>query len=140
MADSSRYIIGIDLGTTNSVVGYVDQRESTNQEPSAIQVFQVPQLMAPGEVRTWPALPSFLYFPSEHDLSSGSMKLPWDERPGSVAGVFAREQGALVPGRQVSSAKSWLSHDAVDRRAKLLPGAPSRPNRWCRPSKPRPAI
>ncbi len=68
-----------------------------------------------------PRLPSFLYFPSEQDLSAGSMKLPWEERPESVAGVLAREQGALLPGRQVSSAKSWLCHDAVDRRAKLLP-------------------
>ncbi|MGA2076186.1 MAG: Hsp70 family protein [Terriglobia bacterium] len=116
MQDSSRYIIGIDLGTTNSVVAYLDQ-----QEASAIQVFQVPQLVAEGEVRAMPTLPSFLYFPTEHDLSAGSMKLPWEERPESVAGVLAREQGALLPGRQVSSAKSWLCHDAVDRRAKLLP-------------------
>ncbi len=116
MQDSSRYIIGIDLGTTNSVVAYLDK-----QEASAIQVFQVPQLVAEGEVRSLPTLPSFLYFPSEQDLSAGSMKLPWEERPESVAGVFAREQGALLPGRQVSSAKSWLCHDAVDRRAKLLP-------------------
>jgi hypothetical protein len=116
MDDSSRYIIGIDLGTTNSVAAYLDK-----QEASAIQVFQVPQLVAEGEVRSLPTLPSFLYFPSEQDLSAGSMKLPWEERPESVAGVLAREQGALLPGRQVSSAKSWLCHDAVDRRAKLLP-------------------
>ncbi|MGC9994901.1 MAG: Hsp70 family protein [Terriglobia bacterium] len=116
MQDSSRYIIGIDLGTTNSVVAYLDK-----QEASAIQVFQVPQLVAEGEVRSLPTLPSFLYFPSEQDLSAGSMKLPWEERPESVAGVLAREQGALLPGRQVSSAKSWLCHEAVDRRAKLLP-------------------
>ena len=121
MPESSRYIIGIDLGTTNSVVAYIDRREDTKQGTSAIQVFPVPQLVAPGEVRSLPTLPSFLYFPTEHDLSSGSMKLPWEEQPDSVVGVLAREQGALVPGRQVSSAKSWLCHDAVDRRAKLLP-------------------
>ena len=114
--DASHYIIGIDLGTTNSVVAYVDK-----QEASAVQVFHAPQLVAEGEVRAMPTLPSFLYFPTENDLSTGSMRLPWDERPESVAGVLAREQGALVPGRQVSSAKSWLCHDAVDRRAKLLP-------------------
>ncbi len=67
MDDSSRYIIGIDLGTTNSVVSYLDK-----QEASAIQVFQVPQLVAEGEVRSLPTLPSFLYFPSEQDLSAGS--------------------------------------------------------------------
>jgi hypothetical protein len=38
-----------------------------------------------------------------------------------VTGVLAREQGALVPSRQVSSAKSWLSYPGVDRRAKILP-------------------
>jgi molecular chaperone DnaK (HSP70) len=117
----SRYIIGIDLGTTNSVVSYIDRQASKNQESSGIQVFQVPQLVAQGEVRPLPALPSFLYFPSDHDRATGGMKLPWEEQPESVAGVLAREEGALVPGRQVSSAKSWLCNDAVDRRAKILP-------------------
>jgi len=121
MEHPSRYMIGIDLGTTNSVVAYCDRQAGTNQETPEIQVFQVPQLVAEGEVRAIPTLPSFLYFPSEHDLSSGGMRLPWEERPESVAGVLAREQGALVPGRQVTSAKSWLCHGAVDRRAKLLP-------------------
>jgi molecular chaperone DnaK (HSP70) len=121
MEGPSGYIIGIDLGTTNSVVAYLDQQERKHRESSGIQVFQVPQLVAEGEVRALPALPSFLYFPNEHDLSAGGMKLPWAERPESVVGVFARDQGALVPGRQVSSAKSWLCHGAVDRRAKILP-------------------
>jgi molecular chaperone DnaK (HSP70) len=121
MEHSSRYMIGIDLGTTNSVVAYIDKQGDKQQERPAIRVFPVPQLVAAGEVRALPALPSFLYFPSEHDLASGGMRLPWEERPGSVIGVLAREQGALAPARLVSSAKSWLSHDAVDRRAKLLP-------------------
>ena len=114
-------MIGIDLGTTNSVVAYIDKQADKTQKATAIHVFQVPQLSAEGEVRALPALPSFLYFPNEHELSAGGMRLPWEEHPGSVAGLLAREQGALVPARQVSSAKSWLSHDAVDRRAKLLP-------------------
>ena len=121
MENPSRYMIGIDLGTTNSVVAYCEKQASSNPETPEIQVFQVPQLVAEGEVRAVPTLPSFLYFPNEHDLSSGGMRLPWDERPESVVGLLAREHGALVPGRQVSSAKSWLCHDAVDRRAKLLP-------------------
>jgi molecular chaperone DnaK (HSP70) len=121
MDDSSRYMIGIDLGTTNSVVAFIDRHAGKNHEAREIQVFQVPQLVAEGELRTLPTLPSFLYFPNEHDLSAGGMRLPWEEQPESVAGVLAREQGALVPGRQVSSAKSWLCHNAVDRRAKLLP-------------------
>src|SRR5215472_11447229 len=121
MEESSRFTIGIDLGTTNSVVAYIDKHGGKNQEPSAIRVFHVPQLVAEGEVRTLPILPSFLYFPNDHELSAGVMMLPWEDRPGSVVGVLAREQGALVPGRQVSSAKSWLCQGAVDRRAKLLP-------------------
>ena len=121
MEKSRRYIIGIDLGTTNSVVAYIDNGVDHPQKSSAIQIFPVPQLVSGGEVRALPTLPSFLYFPDDVDFSAGGMKLPWNERPDAVVGVLARDYGALVPGRQVSSAKSWLCHDAVDRRAKLLP-------------------
>jgi hypothetical protein len=110
-------MIGVDLGTTNSVVAYIDKQG----EPSDIRVFQVPQLVAAGEVRGLPTLPSFLWFPDDRALSAGGLKLPWEERPSAVVGVLAREEGALVPGRQVSSAKSWLCHGAVDRRARILP-------------------
>jgi molecular chaperone DnaK (HSP70) len=121
MPESSRYTIGIDLGTTNSVVAYVDHGGDHPQSSSAIQIFPVPQLVSGSEVRALPTLPSFLYFPDEVDFSVGGMKLPWNERPDAVVGILARDYGALVPGRQVSSAKSWLCHDAVDRRSKLLP-------------------
>ena len=98
---SSRYLIGIDLGTTNSVVAYLDT-ESTADAASRIRVFPVPQLVGPGEVQTLSALPSFLYFPTEDELSSGGVSATWNERPAMVTGVLAREQGALVPSRQVS--------------------------------------
>jgi molecular chaperone DnaK (HSP70) len=120
----SRYLIGIDLGTTNSVVAYIDTYSDTQDAVdtgSVIRVFPVPQLVAHGEVRTLSALPSFLYFPTEDELSSGAVSATWDEEPPMVTGVLAREQGALVPGRQVSSAKSWLSYPGVNRRAKVLP-------------------
>ena len=117
---SSRYLIGIDLGTTNSVVAYLDT-ESTADAASRIRVFPVPQLVGPGEVQTLSALPSFLYFPTEDELSSGGVSATWNERPAMVTGVLAREQGALVPSRQVSSAKSWLSYPGAHRRAKILP-------------------
>jgi molecular chaperone DnaK (HSP70) len=120
---ASRYLIGIDLGTTNSVVAYIDTCD--NQEAAgvglAIRVFEMPQLVAHGEVRRLPALPSFLYFPTKDELSSGAVSATWDEDPPMVTGVLAREQGALVPSRQVSSAKSWLSYSGVNRRAKVLP-------------------
>jgi molecular chaperone DnaK (HSP70) len=116
----SRYLIGIDLGTTNSVVAYIDTQKVADAG-SPIRVFPVPQLVGQGEVRTLPALPSFLYFPTEDELSAGAVSATWDEDPPMVTGVLAREQGALVPSRQVSSAKSWLSYPGVHRRAKILP-------------------
>jgi molecular chaperone DnaK (HSP70) len=116
----SRYLIGIDLGTTNSVVAYIDTQDGVDAG-SAIHVFQVPQLVGHGEVRALPALPSFLYFPTEDELSAGAVSATWDEDPPMVTGVLARDQGALVPSRQVSSAKSWLSYPGVDRRARILP-------------------
>jgi len=117
---ASRYLIGIDLGTTNSVVAYIDTKNVAEGE-SPIRVFSVPQLVAHGEVCTLPALPSFLYFPTPEELSAGVVCANWNENPPMVTGVHAREQGALVPNRQVSSAKSWLSYPDVDRRAKILP-------------------
>ena len=84
-------------------------------------VFDVAQLIGPGEVRAEPLLPSFLYFPTADEIASGAVNLPWEERPSSIVGVMAREQGALVPGRQVSSAKSWLCQSAIDRTADILP-------------------
>jgi molecular chaperone DnaK (HSP70) len=121
---ASRYLIGFDLGTTNSVVAYIDTQcdnQPAADAASSIRVFDVPQLVAHGEVRTLSALPSFLYFPTADELSSGAVSATWDEDPPMVTGVLAREQGALVPARQVSSAKSWLSHAGVNRRAKILP-------------------
>jgi molecular chaperone DnaK (HSP70) len=116
----SRYLIGVDLGTTNSVVAYIDTQNGIDTG-SPIIVFPVPQLVKQGEVRVLPALPSFLYFPTKDELSGGGVSATWDEDPAMVTGVLAREQGALVPSRQVSSAKSWLSYPGAHRRAKILP-------------------
>jgi molecular chaperone DnaK (HSP70) len=116
----SRYLIGVDLGTTNSVVAYVDAEKAPDAD-SPIHVFPVPQLVARGEVRTLPSLPSFLYFPTEDELSAGAVSATWDEDPPMVTGLLAREMGSLVPTRQVSSAKSWLSYSGVNRRASILP-------------------
>ncbi len=120
-ATSSRYLIGVDLGTTNSVVAYYDSQTAPGEGPSRTEVFDVAQVVAPGELRTVPALPSFLYFPTEAEIASGSLGLPWETHPTAIAGVMARDQGALVPGRQVSSAKSWLCQGAIDRTADILP-------------------
>src|SRR5215475_10012493 len=132
MEVSSRYRIGIDLGTTNSAVAYVDTQEPIMGDTPPIHVFNVTQLIAEGEVGAVPTLPSFLYFANEQD-APGSLRLPWEERPKSVVGLFAREQGALVPDRQVTSAKSWLCHDAVDRTAKILPWGAEHAEQACSP-------
>src|SRR5437660_10291032 len=115
------YLIGIDLGTTNSALAYLDlQRKPRAGRPEVLS-FPIPQLVAPGETANRPLLPSFLYLPGPHDLPAGSTALPWD--PGRTYGVgeFARNYGARVPGRLVTSAKSWLCHAGVDRSAPLLP-------------------
>ena len=114
MSPARRFVIGIDLGTTNSALASAEQR-------GAGVIFEVPQLAALGEVREHHTLPSFLYFTDQAQRDSASVALPWDTAPEVVAGVFAREEGALVPARQISSAKSWLSNPRVDRTAALLP-------------------
>jgi len=117
----SRYLVGIDLGTTNSALGFVDgQRKGPGGQPE-IQTFPVPQLVAPAEVARRPLLPSFLYLPGPHDLPAGATAVPWDAARGFAVGEFARNAGARVPGRLVTSAKSWLCHAGVDRSAPLLP-------------------
>jgi molecular chaperone DnaK (HSP70) len=122
MERPSRYLIGIDLGTTNTALAFVDTQESAHEaDSSGIKVFEIAQLANPGEVRAAPLLPSFLYFPTEDEVSSGTVSLPWEERPSSIVGTMARDQGAVVPSRQVSSAKSWLCQSAIDRTANILP-------------------
>jgi PAS domain-containing protein len=112
-----RYVIGVDLGTTNSALAYVDLSE----EARSIRLFAVPQLVAAAEVEARSMLPSFLYLPGEYDLAAGATALPWATDRRMAVGEFAREQGARVPGRLVSSAKSWLAHGGVDRVAPILP-------------------
>ncbi len=120
----SRYLVGIDLGTTNIAVAYVDTAAKAGAGPR-LQTFLIPQVVAVGEVRERPLLPSFLYLPGPNDLPAGAIDLPWQKDPAAVCGLFAREYGAKIPGRQISSAKSWLCHPGVDRTAPLLPwGAP----------------
>ena len=61
-------------------------------------------------------MPSFLYLPGPNEQPAGALKLPWDAVRDYAAGEFARVFGSQVPTRLVASAKSWLSHSAVDRR------------------------
>jgi molecular chaperone DnaK (HSP70) len=122
---NSRYIIGIDLGTTNSAVAYIDTQELARTPAAAIQTFDIPQLVSEGTTAARSLLPSFLYLPGKYELPPGSLSLPWDPERNYAVGEFARWQGTRVPGRLVSSAKSWLCHPEVNRTAPILPwGAP----------------
>lgn len=106
-------IVGIDLGTTNCALSYVNEE--------TVQDFAIPQLVAPEEVETRPTLPSYLYLPSQHEFALGSLSLPWDEVAEFAVGTMARDEGSKVPDRMIVSAKSWLCNAQVDRQQPLLP-------------------
>ena len=118
----ARFVVGIDLGTTNSAVAFVDASAS---EPR-IEMFAIAQLVAPGSVEPRPTQPSFLYLPAEAEFKPEQLALPWSSSSASgdargLVGELARNHGWQVPMRLVSSAKSWLSHAGVDRLAPILP-------------------
>src|SRR4051812_10708452 len=117
----SRYVVGIDLGTTNSALAYADTRDATADAPAPIRALAIPQVVGVNDVGERPVLPSFLYLAAAKELPPGSTDLPWKSPADRIVGAWARDHGAKVPGRLVSSAKSWLSHAGVDRRAALLP-------------------
>src|SRR5579863_6891705 len=96
--------VGIDLGTTNSALAWIDPADGEDTSFPPIHIFDIPQLVAPNRIEPRRTLPSFLYL-----------------EDGQPVGTYAREQGALVPTRLVHSAKSWLSNPDVDRTAKILP-------------------
>lgn len=112
---STHYLVGIDLGTTHTVVAYA----AVNDPEKHIHLFEIPQLIAPGEVADRPLLPSVRYHPAIGELSADSGFLNTDD--GAVLGEAARILGAKTQGRLVTSAKSWLSHTAVDHAAAILP-------------------
>lgn len=111
---SSRFVVGIDLGTTHSALAVVD----SEQETAKPEVQGVAQLVSRGTVESRSLLPSFVYFAH---ASEGTLALPWDDERAFCVGELARERGAEAPGRVISSAKSWLSHTGIDRRAAVLP-------------------
>jgi molecular chaperone DnaK (HSP70) len=112
----SQYLVGIDLGTTHTVVAYT-KADSSDQE---IKIFEIAQLVAPGEVSARSLLPSVRYHPAEGELSQADVSFsPAGNQ--AVIGEAARFLGAKSQGRLVTSAKSWLSHPSVDHSADILP-------------------
>lgn len=114
------YIIGIDLGTTNTVAAYAEIPADPGRAPD-IRIFRIPQLVDAGVIEKRDLLPSFILVPGPHDLPDGALALPWEEQGTTAAGEFARNRGAEIPHRLISSTKSWLCHTLVDRNAKILP-------------------
>lgn len=115
---SSRFVVGIDLGTTNSALAYVDTGAGADTQ---VVPFPVSQVVGQGAVEDRTLLPSFLYLPGTGEQPAGALKLPWDANRDYAVGEFARAFGSQVPTRLVASAKSWLSHPGADRKAPILP-------------------
>ncbi len=111
------YILGIDLGTTNSVLAYAPL---TGEQPQ-VDILPIPQLVAPGVVEARTTLPSYLYLAPEHETKGGVFDLPWHKGNAVAVGELARKKSAEAPQRVVSGAKSWLSHSRVDRHQPILP-------------------
>ena len=114
----ARYVIGIDLGTTNSAVMYVD----TQASPWSVESLKLPQLVAPHQVESRDTLPSFHFQAFPQVAEEGALQLPWNKKNIDwCVGAMARDEGVKTPSRLIASAKSWLCHSGVDRTAKLLP-------------------
>nr|WP_254068070.1 Hsp70 family protein [Acidovorax sp. SRB_14] len=133
-AVSARYTVGIDLGTSHTVVAYAAHAVAAEgggvaeAGDGAIHLLPIAQLVAPGEVAAPALLPSVRYHPAPGELAAADLQLPWPvaleggaDTPPAVIGRYARDLGSQAPGRLVASAKSWLSHPGVDRTAAILP-------------------
>lgn len=114
------YIIGIDLGTTNSIIAYTEAVIEKGKQPD-IRVLEIPQLVAPGTVENRSMLPSFVFIPGKHDVAEDALRLPWNPDNTLAVGEFGRERGAELPQRLIASAKSWLCNPMVDRNEAILP-------------------
>jgi hypothetical protein len=110
-----QFSLGIDLGTSNSAIALSEvDSDQTN-------IIEITQVLGPNQIGEKPTLPSALYIPHPDEFPEGAFPLPWPSDPRSIIGLFARDHGALVPDRLVTSAKSWLSNPHIDPRQRSLP-------------------
>ncbi len=117
MASPAKYVIGIDLGTTNCTMAYAE----IDQDQPQIQKFNIPQIVATGTQKEEHSLPSFVYFPLQEELDSKVAGIEWDNSRMYCVGTYARLRGGEVADQLVASAKSWLCHSGINRRDKILP-------------------
>ncbi len=125
----SRYLIGIDLGTTNCVVYYIDK----TQEPMIPELLKIPQLSEANEISENSVLPSFIYIPDEKDLPAGSLNTDWNKNATFCVGDFAKRTSPKVPLKVIASAKSWLCADNVDKLTPILPWNRNNPEKQMSP-------
>lgn len=111
-----KYLIGIDLGTTNCTMAY-----SPISAEGVIEQFAIPQMTAAGVQGESLTLPSFVYFPLDEELKSKMAGISWDPQRRFCVGAFAQGRGAELPTHLIASAKSWLCHSGIDRREAILP-------------------
>ena len=114
---SAKYVVGIDLGTTNSVLAYA----ALDGDNPQLEVLPIPQLVATGTVESHTSLPSFIHLATAHEAEGAALKLPWAKKLRFAVGQYARSQAPQAPERTVTAAKSWLCHTHVDRREAILP-------------------
>jgi len=108
---AAAYSIGIDLGTTNSVVAYIKLQD----ENARIELLNIQQLTGPATIENRLSLPSFCYLATDAEKEKRSYDLPWEKGRDFAIGEIARKQAAEVPTRTIAAAKSWLAHSKVDR-------------------------
>src|SRR6516162_10778284 len=113
---SARFSLGIDLGTSNSAVAVEDF------ETDRAETIEITQLVGANRIGEKTTLPSALYIPHPEEFPEGALRVPWlAEAGGPIVGHFARDHGALIPDRLITSAKSWLSNFHIDPRKPVLP-------------------
>lgn len=117
MSTDAKYAVGIDLGTTNSVIACIDLKEK--QRFPDIQTVPILQRIDEDTVGVSDRLPSFLYYPT----SSQKEQLPEFnfESEHWVIGMAAASMGRKTSGRLITSAKSWLCHERIDKTKSILP-------------------
>jgi hypothetical protein len=114
---AAKYILGFDLGTTNSVLAYA----ALAAENPQVELLALPQLVSSGTVESRTLLPSFTYLANPSEAAGAALDLPWAKNRDFAVGEYARRQGAEVPDRTVGAAKSWLAYSRVDRHQPILP-------------------
>jgi len=114
---TAKYILGIDLGTTNSVLSYA----ALDTEAADVKLLDIPQLVSASTIESRTSLPSFTYLGTVDEGRDGAFNLPWAEARTFAVGRFAQYRAAEAPDRTIGAAKSWLCHQRVDRRQPILP-------------------